>query len=314
MQKKYTILITCPPMIGMMNEFADQIRSRGGKYHVPEFSQTVSEDRLVELIADFDGWIIGDDPVTRKVLKTGKDNHLKAAVKWGIGVDNIDLAAASELQIKIANTPDMFGHEVADIAICYLIGLARKTFRIDREVRTGKWPKYTGLSLYGKTAAVVGYGDIGRQIASRLGAMGMKIIVYDPVCNEHELKPGEVYAFWPAGLEHCNFIILSCSLNADNKNILNKNTLSSCRDGVFIINVSRGGLIDETALIEAMLNGKVDSVALDVMEKEPLPITSPLMSFDNCILGSHNASNTIEAVRRTSIKTIDTLFDFLEND
>jgi len=301
-------------MIGMMNEFADHIQTRGGEYHIPEFTQTVSEGRLLELIPGFDGWITGDDPVTRRVLKTGKDNRLKAVVKWGIGVDNIDLAAARELQIKITNTTGMFGHEVADIATGYLIGLARKTFRIDREIRAGKWPKYTGISLYGKTSAVVGYGDIGRQITSRLSAMGMNIIVYDPACSEHDLKCGEEYAIWPAGLERCNFIVLSCSLNADNIKMLDKDTLSGCQDGVYIINVSRGGLIDESALIEALLSGKVNSAALDVMEAEPLPTDSPLTHFDNCILGSHNASNTVEAVTRTSIKTIDTLFDFLENE
>lgn len=300
-------------MIGMMDEFAGSIHSRGGDYHVPEFTQAMNESALLELVPGFDGWIIGDDPVTRNVLVAGKNNRLKAAVKWGIGVDNIDLAAAGELQIKIVNTPGMFGNEVADIAICYLVGLTRRTFRIDREVRAGRWPKYAGMSLSGKTAALAGYGDIGKQIARRMRAMGINIIIYDPACNENDIEAGDEYAVWPEGLEKCNFIVFSCALNEGNKKMLNGDILSSCRDGVYIVNVSRGGLIDEPALIEGLLTGKVDSAALDVMESEPPPADSPLLHLENCILGSHNASNTVEAVRKTSIKSIDTLFGLLEN-
>lgn len=313
MQKKYSILITCPPMIGMIDEFSDHIHTLGGEYHAPAFTQTMSESELLELVPRFDGWIIGDDPVTRKVLEAGGNGRLRAAVKWGIGVDNIDFTAADELQIKIANTPDMFGNEVADIAICYLIGLARRVFRIDREVREGKWPKYAGISLAGKTAAVVGYGDIGRKITIRMRTMGMKVVVYDPACNENNLEADDEYATWPEELERCNFIVFSCSLNDDNKKMLNRDALSFCQDGVYIVNVSRGGLIDENALVEGLLSGKVDSAALDVMETEPLPADSSLLSLENCILGSHNASNTMEAVRRTSSKSIDTLFGLLEN-
>lgn len=314
MRNKFSILVTCPPMIGMMDEFSGRIHSRGADYYIPQFTQAVSEDRLIELIPDFDGWIIGDDPVTRKVLQAGSENRLKAAVKWGIGTDNIDLDAAGELQIKVTNTPGMFGNEVADVAICYLIGLARRTFRIDREVRVGKWPKYAGISLSDKTAALVGYGDIGRQIARRMRTMGIRVVVYDPACSRDQLEAGDEYAVWPEGLENCHFIVFSCSLNADNIKMLNRETLSRCRNGTYVVNISRGGLIEEKALCEALSSGKVDSAALDVMETEPLPMESPLRHLDNCILGSHNASNTIEAVRRTSLESIETLFRFLENE
>ena len=141
------ILVTCPPMLGMFHEFVEPAREAGFELVAAKVTQTLSQDELVALLPQYDGWIIGDDPATRSVFEAGKAGRLKAAVKWGIGVDNVDFAACKDLGIPIINTPQMFGAEVADVALAYVIGLARQLFEIDRGVRAGGWPKPAGMSL-----------------------------------------------------------------------------------------------------------------------------------------------------------------------
>ena len=133
----YRVLVTCPPMLGLIEEFDCLAHSKGLQLIPAETAQILSENELIELLPDYDGWIIGDDPATLKVFEAGKVGKLRAAVKWGVGTDNVDFQACKRLEIPIANTPNMFGGEVADNAVGYLVGLARETFFIDREIRAG---------------------------------------------------------------------------------------------------------------------------------------------------------------------------------
>ena len=143
------VLVTCPPMLGMLDSFGDTFKQLGVEITAPNVVQTLTVDELKLLVPKHDGWIIGDDPATRSVFEAGKRGSLRAAVKWGIGTDNVDFSACEDLGISIVNTPNMFGTEVADIAMGYIIGLARETFQIDRGVRAGFWPKPSGISLAG---------------------------------------------------------------------------------------------------------------------------------------------------------------------
>ena len=141
------ILVSAPPMLQVLNELELEAKSLGLELIGAKMTQTLSESQLIKLMPEFDGWIIGDDPATNKVFIAGKKGNLKAAVKWGIGVDNIDFQACKGLDLPITNTPGMFGNEVADIALAYLIGLSRNIVLIDRNVREGKWIKPQGISL-----------------------------------------------------------------------------------------------------------------------------------------------------------------------
>ena len=235
------LLITCPPMLHSKEQFLPRLLSLNIKTYCPDVVQVLSEQELIELVPKFDAWIIGDDPATRRVFEAGRRGRLKAAVKWGIGVDNVDFEACRNLCIPITNTPNMFGREVADIATGYVIGLARETFLIDREIRGGAWPKYRGTSLADKCAGLVGYGDIGRNLAKRLLALDMNVICYDPVLISAKQLDGIRIAEWPNDMEICDFIILTCSLNEGNRHMLNRETLARCRRGVRVVNVARGG-------------------------------------------------------------------------
>ncbi|PZV28072.1 MAG: phosphoglycerate dehydrogenase [Snowella sp.] len=298
-------------MLGLIDEFRHLFSEKAIDIYCPPVKQTLSVEELKELLPQFDGWIIGDDPANAEVFKAGHQGKLKAAVKWGVGVDNVDFKAAKELGIPITNTPRMFGGEVADVAVGYVIGLARQTFQIDREVRKGHWIKPSGISLAGKTVALVGFGDIGRNTAKRLLAFDLKVIAYDPYFQAQDDLNQVQSSVWPNRLEEADFVVLTCALTPDNYHLLNADIFAKVKPAVKIVNVARGPLIDELALIDALSSGKVHSAALDVFEIEPLPLDSPLRSFEQCIFGSHNGSNTVDAVHRASHQAIQLLFSFL---
>ena len=308
----HRILVTCPPMLGMLEAFVAPAQDLGLELVPAEVTQTLSEAELIELLPQFDGWIIGDDPATQQVFEAGKRGSLKAAVKWGIGVDNVDFKACEALGIPIINTPGMFGGEVADVAVGYVIALARHTVEIDRGVRAGSWPKPRGLSLAGRTVAVLGYGDIGRNTARRLLAADMVVIAYDPFVDPSSLEAGVSLAAWPERLGEADFVVVNFALTASSHHMLNAAAFAAMNPGVRVVNVGRGPVIDEQALIAALASGQVHSAALDVFEQEPLPLDSPLRSHQACIFGSHNASNTVDGVERTSHKAIQLLAEFLQ--
>lgn len=306
------VLITCPPMLGMIDNFSEIFERHQVEFTAPNVVQTLSEKELISLVPKHHGWIIGDDPATRQVFEAGKQGNLIAAVKWGIGVDNVDFDACKDLDIPIDNTPDMFGNEVADVAMGYVVALARDTFIIDRAVREGKWIKPKGISLSGKKVALIGFGDIGKATSKRLLAANMSVVAYDPVADDDPDMPDVLREVWPEGIKDADFIVITCSLTKSSFHLLNKEVFDIVKHGVRIINVGRGPIIDETALENALKNGKVTSVALDVFEKEPLPLDSYLREHPHCIFGSHNSSNTIDAVERTSIIAINKLFHFMK--
>jgi len=310
--ENYRVLVTCPPMLRMMDELRPGFSDLKVELTTPVVTQTLTVEELKVLVPQHDGWIIGDDPATREVFTTGKAGRLRAAVKWGVGVDNVDFAACADLGIPVINTPGMFGNEVADVAMGYVIGLARDTFAIDRGVRAGGWPKPRGISLRGKTCAILGYGDIGRNVATRMAAAGMEVVIYDPGVTPASVAAPARLMQWPGGLESADFLVITCALTPSSHRLVNETSLAGMKRGIRIVNVARGPIIDERALIAALRSGQVRSAALDVFEVEPLPADSPLREFDNCIFGSHNGSNTADAVVRTSEIAMNRLIGFLD--
>lgn len=305
------ILLTCPPMIGIADEMRPMFESRGAELVVPAFVQIVPEQELVGMVPEFDGWIIGDDPATARVFEAGRAGKLRACVKWGVGVDNVDFDAARRLDLPITNTPAAFGTEVADIAMHYVTGLARETWSIDRGVRAGGWPKPRGISLANKTAVLVGMGDIGRQTARRLLASDIRVIVIDPAFDAANASEGMEKGDWPSALADADFVVFTCPLTPGTHHMLNDAALNLAKPGLRVVNVARGPVIDEPALVRALADGRVHSAALDVFEVEPLPGDSSLRDHPRCIFGSHNASNTEDAVRRVSVRATNLLFEAL---
>jgi D-3-phosphoglycerate dehydrogenase len=298
-------------MQNCISEFLPALSERGIELAMPDVVQQPTEDELIEIISGFDGMIAGDDPLTARVLDHAK--RMRIISKWGIGTDGIDFDAARRRGITVTNTPGVFGDEVADVAIGYVIMLARQLHRIDASVSTGGWFKHEGLSLSGKTLGISGFGSVGQAVAVRAHGFGMHVVVHDVTDTAHAaaedagvemLKHDELF-------QRSEFLVLCTPLTAETRHMVGARTLALMRPGSFLINVGRGPLVDEKSLANALDSGRLAAAALDVFEHEPLPADSPLRHFEQCVFGSHNASNTKEGVLRASTKAVDNLLQGL---
>lgn len=308
---KWRVLITCPQLQRTIDHYRDLFAEQGIEIELPHVIQQLSESELLEIIDRYDGVIAGDDEFTARVLEKGR--LLKIIVKWGIGMDAIDLEAAKRLGIRVVNTPGVFADEVADVVMGYIILLARQLHKLDQSVRTGGWAKIQGISLRGKTLGVIGVGSIGRAVVRRAIVAGMSVVGHDiaPVPTAFVQETGLCLVEFNELLRTSDFISFNCNLTPSNRHMLGPREFALMKRGVYIVNTARGALIDEAALVQALREGKVAGAALDVFENEPLPLESPLRQFDNCIFGTHNSSNTREAVMRVNELAIRNLLDGL---
>ncbi len=298
----YKVLLTCPPMINRFNEIKHLFIQNKLDVHIPSnFKQTLNEEQLLNIIYNFDIWIIGDDLATRKILEK---SNLKMAIKWGVGTDNVDINACQDLNIIFTNTPNMFGEEVSDVAIGYLLMLTRRLHEIHYQVLNNNWFKPRGISLYDKKCSVIGYGNIGKILCQKLLPFRMNLHVYDPLTIDMTDSRINFCKLIEECVIDTEFIIVTCPLNKYTQYMINKDLILSAKKGVYIINVARGPIVKEDDLVELLDNGYVTGAALDVFEEEPLLTDSRLKKY-NCILGSHNGSNTIEAVDKVNYKVLD---------
>lgn len=304
-------LVTCRQMQDVMDRFAPEFERRGIEVVQPEVVQQPSEAELIDIIGNFDGMIAGDDPLTADVLAHA--GRMQIISKWGVGTDGIDKAAAAERGIKVTNTPNVFGDEVADVAMGFVTMLARQLHRIDASVRGGGWLKIRGQSLTGLTLGIIGFGSIGQAVGRRGLGFGMEVLAYD-VTDASQAAAAEMgvgYVPLDALLGASDYVVLCAPLTPATRHIINAQTLAQMRDGARLVNVSRGPLVDEPALVDALRSGKLAAAGLDVFEEEPLPASSPLREFPDCVFGSHNGSNTLEGVLRASALAVDNLFEGL---
>lgn len=299
------VLITCRQLQSCIGQFRGWLADHGITAELPTIVQHLTEDELTPLIGRFDAIIAGDDQVSRKVIEAGA--RLKVICKWGIGIDAIDVAAAAERNIPVYNTPGMFGEEVADMALGYVILLARPLHLIDRGVRDGVWTKLRGTTLSGKRVGVVGLGSIGQAVVRRLGGFGLVPFGSDPYAApdpDFDTRTGLTRLPLEEMLPQIDYLIVTCNLTPDSFHLIDTAALAHLKKGAKVINVSRGPVIDEKALVEALRLGHVAGAGLDVFEEEPLPADNPLRGFDNVILGAHNGSNTHEGVDRVNIASL----------
>lgn len=303
-------LITCRQMQNCMDHFQDRFDAEGIEVVQPSVVQQPDEEELMGMIVGFDGIIAGDDPLTARVLEHA--DRLKVISKWGVGTDGIDIEAARDRGILVTRTPNVFGEEVADVAVGYMVMLARQLHRMHDSVVEGGWMKHEGVSLSGKTLGIVGLGDIGRAVARRGVGFGMSLLGNDVVePDERTLALGLTPTSLEELLAGSDVVVLCCPLTPQTHHLIDSERLALARPGLLLVNVARGPLIDEDALVAALESGRVASAALDVFEEEPLPQSSPLRRFESCVFGTHNGSNTREAVLRASERAVDNLFEGL---
>ena len=296
------LIVTCSHLLRHLDKYKVVLQESNieiKSYRPPK--QQFDKEDMFKILPGNNFIIAGDDEIDENVIKESSLKGLNGIIKWGIGVDNIDLDAARKYKIPVFNTPGVFGDEVAEQALSLILNLSRGTHIIDSKIRNGLWYKFEGNSLKDKQLGIVGFGSIGKAIAHRAVSFGMKIDIYDPFLKKEIDEKNNIYNVnFDEICKKSDFIVLACSLNEKNKHLINAKSISKMKRKPYIINVSRGPLINENDLIKALENSQIRGAGLDVYELEPLPSNSKLVNMSNCILGSHNSSNTLEAVERVN--------------
>lgn len=274
----------------------------------------VSEDELAAMAGEFDGMIVRSGvQVTAKVLEN--PGRLKAIARAGVGVDNIDLEAATARGILVMNSAEASTISTAEHAFALLIGLCRRLGHAHMAMAQGKWDrnKFMGRQLHGMTLGVVGFGRIGRTVAERALAFGMKVLAYDPIYNAPTALDGRVKMFsdFEKMLPSVDALTFHVPLNEQTRGMLDGRTFPMCRKGVLVVNASRGGVVDEAALLEALQSGQCGGAALDVYSKEPPPPDSPLRNHPQILTTPHLGASTVEAQQAVSVGAAEQLLEFL---
>jgi len=279
-----------------------------------DFQPTLGKDKekLAATIGEFDGLAVRSaTKVTPKVLEWAK--NLKVIGRAGIGVDNVDISAATAKGIIVMNTP--FGNSIttAEHAISLMLALARQIPEADASTRAGKWEKnkFLGVEIYSKTLGVIGCGNIGSIVADRALGLKMKVIAFDPfLSHERATDLGVEKVELDELFRRADFITLHTPLTEKSRNIIDAAAMAKMKKGVRIINCARGGLIDEAAIAEALKSGQVGGAAFDVFAEEPAT-SSPLFSLPNVVCTPHLGASTSEAQENVALQIAEQMSDYL---
>jgi D-3-phosphoglycerate dehydrogenase len=305
----YTVLLTAPYIIPVFEKYRYLFDRAGIEVIVEDVEERLDEQALRKYAGKIDGTVCGDDKYSEAVLKQFAP-RLKAISKWGTGIDSIDKEAAQTLGIGVYNTLNAFTDPVADTVLEYILIFARQGPEMSRRMKMGRWDKLLTRALYECTLGVIGVGNIGKAVLRRAKAFGMTLLGNDIV----EIDPAFIteIGFEMISLEdllvRSDFVSLNCDLNPTSLHLINQERLSFFKSGSVLINTSRGPVVEETALIEALQSGKLAGAALDVFEEEPLPEDSPLLKMENVMLAPHNANSSPAAWEHVHLNTIRNVF------
>ena len=308
-----TLLLSAPYMLPVLDRFKPIFARAGIRLIVPDVKERMEEADLMNYAGQFDGAICGDDRFTVRVLEACLP-RLKAISKWGTGIDSIDSAAASRLGIKVMRTPNAFTTPVADSIMGYMLAFARRQPWMDKEMKATKWVKLSGRALSECTLGVIGVGNIGKAVTRRARAFGMHVLGSDIIEIDHVFiaESGIEMTDLQFLLSNSDFIAITCDLNPTSRHLINAESLAGTKPEAILINTSRGPIVDEKALVEALQAKRLAGAALDVFEVEPLLLDSPLLKMDNVLLAPHNSNSSPAAWDRVHWNTIRNLFEGLD--
>jgi D-3-phosphoglycerate dehydrogenase / 2-oxoglutarate reductase len=276
----------------------------------------LKEDELIAEIGNYDALIVrSQTKVTAKALEAA--TRLKVIGRAGVGVDNVNVEAATERGIVVMNTPGGNTISTAEHTFSLLLSLARKIPQAHASIVAGKWDRksFEGTELCGKTLGIVGMGRIGGEVARRAIAFGMNVIAYDPYLVPSRARSLQVELADDLGalLARADFITVHMPLTSETNKIIGADAIAKCKKGVRIVNCARGGLVDEAALLAALQSGQVAGAALDVYEKEPPPDDFPLRALPNVVLTPHLGASTAEAQESVGVEIAQAISEFLVN-
>ncbi len=309
---KYTILLTAPYMLPFLDRFKPVLENYGFELIVPDVQERMEEDDLLKYAGQFDGAICGDDRYTARVIEACSP-RLKVISKWGTGVDSIAAEACSRFNVILSRTPNAFTTPVADTVLGYMLAFARRGPWMDAAMKRGEWEKIPGKALSECTLGIIGIGNIGKAVARRARAFGMKVFGTDIVEIDHVFisESGIHMTELESLLSDSDFVSVNCDLNPTSQHLINAKTLMKMKSSAILINTARGPIVDENALVAALRSGQIGGAALDVFEYEPLPKDSPLLKMDNVMLAPHNSNSSPTAWERIHWNTIKNLVEGL---
>lgn len=275
----------------------------------------LSKEALLAIIGNYDAVIVRSDTrIDEDIIAAGK--RLKVVGRAGMGVDNIDVEAATRHGVRVMNTPHANSVATAEQTLALMLAASRHTVQAHNSVTAGQWERsqFVGTELFEKTLGIIGFGYIGRLVARRAQAFGMKVVAFDPYVPtetgaEFDVKLLPLAELLAAG----DVITLHAVVTPETKGMINAETIAAMKDGVILVNVARGKLIDEQALAEALKSGKVAAAGLDVYQEEP-PIHSPLIGLPNVVDTPHLGASSREAQRRVGIEMVEQMADALRGD
>lgn len=275
------------------------------------YNPDITMEQLAEQIGEYDALVIRSrSRVTRETL--ANPGKLKIIGRAGAGVDNVDVEAATERGVIVMNTPGGNTISTAEHTISMMLSLARRIPFADRTMHDGKWEKsgIMGVEMFEKTLGILGVGKIGREVATRMRAFGMDVMVYDPfLTQEAAQQMGVTVADVDTIIEKADMLTVHCPLNNETRGLVNAARLAKMKPTALVVNCARGGIIDEEALIEALKSKKIAGAALDVFSQEPLPADHPFRTLPNVVLTPHLAASTTEAQEKVSRDIAIQIFD-----
>ncbi len=306
------ILITPRSFASFSDKSLKMLSERNYKIKRNITGRPYKKEEMLKLIKDVDGIIIGIDELSAEIIEEA--DALKVISKYGIGLDNIDINMATNKKIIVTSTPTANVDAVADLAFGLILSLARRVPEADRKTKSGKWGKIIGKSVWEKTIGIIGLGKIGKQVVKRAQGFEMNILVFRRNIfkdKKFAQKYGIKYVNLEKLLQKSDYITIHVPLNDATRNMISYKELGKIKKDAFLINTSRGGIVDEKALYDALRNNKLRGAALDVYNNEPLR-ESPLKELDNIIMTPHIGAYTEEAIENMSIQAAQNLIDVLE--
>jgi D-3-phosphoglycerate dehydrogenase len=295
----------------VLQEYQHVFASNQIEIVVPPVRERLSEDELLQWVKDVDGVICGDDKFTERVLQSAP--RLKVIVKWGTGIDSIDQKACAKLGISLRRTRNAFSEPVSETVLGYVLCFSRQLVAMTQDMRRGIWTKRQGFTLRELTLGVIGVGDIGKLVTRRCRGLGMRVLGHDIVTVPPEFvgETGIELVGKEDILRSADIVTLHCDLNPTSHHLIGAKELATMKKTAYLINTSRGPVVDEVALAHALQSGTIAGVAMDVFEDEPLPPNSPLRGYDNVLLAAHNSNSSPAAWRRVHENSIQMLMEGL---
>jgi D-3-phosphoglycerate dehydrogenase len=293
--KECHILVTPTSYGREQPRLKEELEAAVGRVTYNTTGQPLSSEQLAQLLPDVDGFIAGLDWIDRRAIEAAP--HLQVIARYGVGTDRVDSAAAQEQGIVITNTPAANAVAVAELTLALLLNLARPILYAAGEVRQGQWPRTKGFSLQDKTVGIIGLGAIGKEVARRLAPFDCHLLAYDVIADDAFAADNDLtLTAMNDLLRQADFVTLHVPVLPATKNMVDASFLAQMKPGAFLINTSRGELVDEAALYEALLSGQLRGAALDAFTQEPPAADNPLLSLAQVIptphMGAHADSAT----------------------